>query len=61
MARFIRIRRSAAIIGAAMALLVLIAVFVFRAPPWILVPAVWLSATVDIKTRSWADRRLGPR
>lgn len=60
-ARLTKSPRGAAFVGTFAALLVLIAVFIFGAPSWILVPAVWISATVHIEAKSWADRRLGPR
>jgi len=60
-ARFFRTQRSAFFVGTAAALLVLAAIFAFGAPAWILVPAVWVGATVHAKAQPWADRRLGSR
>jgi hypothetical protein len=47
--------------GTITAVLVALAVFVFDAPPWILVPAMWLGISAYIEMGSWVDRRLGRR
>jgi hypothetical protein len=61
MERFAKSPRGAFIAGTVTSVVVLFAVFVLGAPPWILVPAVWIGATAYIEMGSWVDRRLGRR
>lgn len=61
MDRLAKSPRGASIAGTATAVLVAVAVFVFDAPPWILIPAMWLGITAYIEMGSWVDRRLGRR
>jgi hypothetical protein len=53
--------RGASVFGMATAVLTAIAIFVFGAPPWILVPAVWIGATMFAELSSRAGQRLGRR
>jgi hypothetical protein len=53
--------RGASIFGTATAVIVSFAIFVLGAPPWILVPALWVGATAYIETSSWVERRLDQR
>jgi hypothetical protein len=61
MERLVKTPRGASIAGTVTATLTAIAIFIFGAPPWILVPATWIGATVYIEMGSWVDRRLGRR
>jgi hypothetical protein len=61
MERLVKSPRGAFIAETVTAVLVLIAVFIVGAPPWILVPAVWIGATAYIEMGAWVDRRLGRR
>lgn len=59
MERLVKSPRGALITGTTTAVLVAVVVFVFGAPPWVLVPAVWIGATAYIEMSAWVDRRLG--
>jgi len=61
MERVTRSPRGAFGVGIAIAALTAAAIFVLGAPPWILVPATWVGATVYAEMGSWVDRRLGRR
>lgn len=61
MERLAKTPRGALIAGTMTAVLVLVAVLLFSAPPWILIPAMWISATAFIEMGAWVDRRLGRR
>ncbi len=61
MERLALARRGAFAVGTAMAVIVLIAVFFFGAPPWILVPIGWTGATLYMQLRLRAMRNLGHR
>jgi len=47
--------------GMMMAVIVAIAVFVFGAPPWILIPVGWAGATLHMELRLRAMRNIGHR
>jgi ABC-type multidrug transport system permease subunit len=61
MERLAKSPRGALIAGTVTAILVLVAVMLFGAPPWILIPAMWIGATAYIEMGAWVDRRLGRR
>jgi hypothetical protein len=58
MYRFGRNPHGARIVGAATSTLVAIAIFVFGAPPLILLPAILVTGTAYLELRSRALRRL---
>jgi cobalamin biosynthesis protein CobD/CbiB len=61
MERLAKTPRGASIAGTVTAVLTAVAIFILGAPPWILVPATWIGATIFIEMSSWVDRRLGRR
>lgn len=61
MMRMTKSPRGASIAGTITAVTVAVAVFLLGAPPWILIPAIWIGATAYIEMGSWVDRRLGRR
>jgi hypothetical protein len=61
MERMTRTPRGASIAGTVTAAIVAVMVFVLGAPPWVLIPAIWIGATAYIEMGSWVDRRLGRR
>jgi hypothetical protein len=53
--------RGALIAGTLIAVVIAVAVFVLRAPGWVLVPIFLAGITVYAELGSWVDRRLGRR
>jgi hypothetical protein len=61
MNKFLRSPHSAMVVGAVTSSLVGIAVFVFGAPPIILIPAVLIMGTIHVELRSRARHRFDRR
>jgi hypothetical protein len=59
MKRFAADPRSASVAGTTIALIAAIAIFVFHAPAWVLVPIMIAGLTAYAELNSWANRRLG--
>jgi hypothetical protein len=57
MNRFLRSPHSALVVGTVTSALVGVAVFVFRAPPIILLPAILIAGTAHIELRARATDR----
>jgi hypothetical protein len=61
MSRLTGTPRGASIAGILIALIIALAVFVLRAPGWVLVPILLGGITVYAELGSWVDRRVGRR
>ena len=61
MERLAKSPRGASLAGTFTATMTAIAIFAFGAPPWILIPALWIGATAYAELGFWVDRRLGRR
>jgi len=61
MERLAKTPRGASFAGTFTAVVAAIAIFVFGAPPWILIVAVLIGATAYAELGLWVDRRLGRR
>jgi hypothetical protein len=59
MERFVRSRHGAAHLGNALAAIILVAVFVFGAPPWILVPVTMAGMSLFTRLRFPPERPAG--
>lgn len=59
MNRFVCYRHSAFVVSAVTSTLVGVAVFLFRAPPIILIPAILTTGTIHMELKSRARRRYG--
>jgi len=53
--------RGASLAGTATAVVAAVAIFVFGAPPWVLIAAVLIGATAYAEFGFWVERRLGRR
>lgn len=61
MARLFRPPRGASIIGIGAAVTTGLAIFVFAAPPVIIVPVSWAAAIATVKMKPWIVRRIDSR
>lgn len=59
MSRFLRYPHSMLVVGTATSTLVGVAVFVFGAPPIILLPAILIAGTVHVELKARAIGRFG--
>lgn len=61
MERLAKTPRGASFVGTITAVFAAVAIFVFGAPPWVLIVAVLVGATAYAELGFWVDRRLGRR
>jgi hypothetical protein len=61
MGRLAKTPQGASLAGTITAAVAAIAIFIFGAPPWVLIAAVLFGATAYAELGFWVDRRLGRR